>query len=310
MSVIVMLSYYLRKLNYNEIPEFLVKYLESPSLIRLKKISYLCGMEYSSKEIYNIEKFISRYDHSLTVSLITWLLTGDKKATIAALVHDVSTPCFSHVVDFMNADYEKQESTEEFTEFILKNDDYFMECLKKDNIDLSDIVNYKKYTIVDNNRPKVCADRIDGVILTGISWTKNITKEDIDLIVDDMYVVKNEENEKEISFKTLSVAQKVIDISKSIDVYCHSRENFYLMKLLGDMTKLAIDRKYIKYEDLFYLNEEELFNIFYNKNDKDLLEILNEFKTVKINEIPSINIPKIKIRSLKPLVNGVRMLAC
>ena len=36
--------------------------------------------------------------------------------------------------------------------------------------------------------------------------------------------------------------------------------------------------------------------------------ILKEFKTVKINEIPSINIPKIKIRSLKPLVNGVRIL--
>ena len=298
----------MQKLKYNEMPDFLVKYLDSPCLIRLKKVSYLCGMEYSSKDIYNIEEFISRYDHSLTVALITWLLTGDKNATIAALVHDVSTPCFSHVVDFMNADYENQESTEEFTEFILKNDGYFMECLKKDNIDLLDIVDYKKYTIVDNNRPKVCADRIDGIILTGISWTKNISEEDIKLIIEDMYIARNEENEEEICFKTLAVVKKVIDISKSIDMYCHSSENFYLMKLLGDMTKLAIDREYIKYEDLFYLNEEELFDIFYNKNDKDLLELLKEFKTVKINEIPSINIPKIKIRSLKPLVNGVRIL--
>lgn len=308
MSVIVMLNYYMQKLKYNEMPDFLVKYLDSPCLIRLKKVSYLCGMEYSSKDIYNIEEFISRYDHSLTIALITWLLTGDKNATIAALVHDVSTPCFSHVVDFMNADYENQESTEEFTEFILKNDGYFMECLKKDNIDLLDIVDYKKYTIVDNNRPKVCADRIDGIILTGISWTKNISEEDIKLIIEDMYIARNEENEEEICFKTLAVVKKVIDISKSIDMYCHSSENFYLMKLLVDMTKLAIDREYIKYEDLFYLNEEDLFDIFYNKNDKDLLELLKEFKTVKINEIPSINIPKIKIRSLKPLVNGVRIL--
>lgn len=298
----------MQKLKYNEMPDFLVKYLDSPCLIRLKKVSYLCGMEYSSKDIYNIEEFISRYDHSLTVALITWLLTGDKNATIAALVHDVSTPCFSHVVDFMNADYENQESTEEFTEFILKNDGYFMECLKKDNIDLLDIVDYKKYTIVDNNRPKVCADRIDGIILTGISWTKNISEEDIKLIIEDMYIARNEENEEEICFKTLAVVKKVIDISKSIDMYCHSSVNFYLMKLLVDMTKLAIDREYIKYEDLFYLNEEALFDIFYNKNDKDLLELLKEFKTVKINEIPSINIPKIKIRSLKPLVNGVRIL--
>ena len=38
------------------------------------------------------------------------------------------------------------------------------------------IIYFKKYSIVDNDRPKVCADRIDGVILTGIGWTKNITK--------------------------------------------------------------------------------------------------------------------------------------
>ena len=63
-----MLNYYMQKLKYNEMPDFLVKYLDSPCLIRLKKVSYLCGMEYSSKDIYNIEEFISRYDHSLAVS--------------------------------------------------------------------------------------------------------------------------------------------------------------------------------------------------------------------------------------------------
>ena len=33
-------------------------------------------------------------------------------ATVAALLHDIATPVFAHVIDFLNNDYEKQESTE------------------------------------------------------------------------------------------------------------------------------------------------------------------------------------------------------
>ena len=104
---------YLDILDYQNFPETLEKYLLAPSLIRLKNIGYFCGMDYASKDIYKFTEKISRYDHSLSVALITWKLTGDIKQTLAGLFHDVSTPCFSHVIDYMNKDYEKQESTEE-----------------------------------------------------------------------------------------------------------------------------------------------------------------------------------------------------
>ena len=35
-------------------------------------------------------------------------------------------------------------------------------------------VDFKKHSIVDIDRPKLCADRLDGVILTGLFWTKGI----------------------------------------------------------------------------------------------------------------------------------------
>ena len=192
------LDYYLELLNYSNMPEFLVKYLEVPSLVRLKKVGYFCGMDYASKDIYDFREYISRFDHSLTVALLTYMFTNDERATIAALFHDISTPCFSHVIDYMNNDYEKQESTEEYTEFILTNDEYLRRCLEKDNILIEDVINFKKYSIVDNDRPKVCADRIDGVILTGIGWTKNISKLDIKNILKDMCVFKNEFGEDEL----------------------------------------------------------------------------------------------------------------
>lgn len=301
------LQYYLEQLGYSNLPKFLIKYLKTPSLLRLKDISYFCGMDYASKDIYNFSEFISRYDHSLTVSLIVYKLTKDKKATLAGLFHDIATPCFSHVIDYMNQDYEKQESTEEYTEHILKNDKYLNECLEKDNIDINDIINFKKYSVVDNDRPKVCADRIDGVILTGIGWTKNINKNDINSIVKDMCIFLNENNEEEIGFKSLKVAKKVLDVSESIDIYCHSTEDNYMMLLLAKITKISIEKKYITYEELYSYNERDLFSILSKQKDNELKKLLNEFETKKISDIPELEIPKIKIRDLNPLVNGKRI---
>ncbi len=301
------LNYYKEQLGFSIIPDFLVKYLKTPSLLRLQKVGYFCGMDYASKEIYNFKEYISRYDHSLTVSLIVYNLTKNKNATLAALFHDIATPCFSHVIDYMNQDYDKQESTEEYTEHIIKNDKYLKQCLKEDNIEIKDIINFKKYPVVDNDRPKVCADRIDGVILTGIGWTKNIEKEDIRKIVQDMCVCQNEYNEEEIGFKTYEIAKKVLEVSESIDFYCHSKEDNYMMQLLAKITKLAIEKKYITYEELYFYDEESLFKILTTQKDKELLDFLEEFKNKKKTDIPNIELPKVKKRDLNPLVNGKRL---
>ena len=303
----MLLNYYLKKLGNDDKPDFINKYLETPSLLRLKKVGYFCGMDYASKDIYNFSEYISRYDHSLSVALLTYKLTKDKKATIAALFHDIATPCFSHVIDYMNGDYEKQESTEEFTEKILKNDTYLLKCLKEDNIDINEIINFKQYTIVDNDRPKLCADRLDGIILTGIGWTKNINSEDIDNILNNLNIYNNEDGEDEIGFTNKEVAQRILDESEEIDIYCHSNEDNYMMELLAKITKTAITANYLHYEDLYYLNEEELFKYLHHIDDEILKNYLNLFKTVKKNNIPLMEMANIKARVINPLVNGCRL---
>ena len=302
----MLLKYYLEQLDYNDMPLFLKKYLKCPSLVRLMSVGYFCGMDFASKSVYNFDEYISRFDHSLTTSLLTYKVTNDKTMTVAALFHDVATPCFSHVIDYMNEDYEKQESTEELTEDIIKNDKYLLKCLKEDNIDVDNIVNFKNFSIVDNDRPKCCADSLDGVILTGVVWTKNVTKDDIKKIINDVRVFKNEDNEDEIGFNNRDIVSKIIDVSESIDLYCHTNEDNYMMHLLANITKLSIDKGYITYDDLYSLNEVELFNILKKSTDKELLDKINLFENINIDSIPKINIPNIKVRVLKPLVNGKR----
>ncbi|MBR1385288.1 MAG: HD domain-containing protein [Bacilli bacterium] len=294
--------------NMYEVPYFLKKYLKCPSLLRLKDIGYFCGMDYASKNIYSFREKITRLDHSLTVALLTYKLTKNKKATLAGLFHDVSTPCFSHVIDYMNKDYLKQESTEEYIEEILNNDKYLKRCLKKDKILLNDIVDFKKYTIVDSKRPKLCADRIDGIILNGTFWSKSLEKEDIKKIINDLRVYQNEDKEKEIGFKSIDIANLALKVNKEIDILSHSKEDNYMMELLAKITKKAIDDNYITYKDLYKLNEKDLYNIYEKINNIEFKQLFTKFKTIKQVEIEDLNIKNIKRKTINPLVNGKRLL--
>lgn len=289
------------------IPSFLKKYLNCPSLIRLKKIGYFCGMDYASKEVYHFREPISRFDHSLTVALLVYKLTENKKESIAGLFHDISTPCFAHVIDYMNEDYAHQETTEMYTEDIILNDSNLLKCLKEDGIDPQEIISFKEYTIVDNERPKLCADRLDGIILTAIGWSKNISLEEIQLLMKDIDVYQDEEGKEEIGFHHEEIARKAIEINQEIDRLCHSKEDNYMMSLLSKIAKRGIENKLFTYEELFTLTEEDIISLLKQTKDKELLKQLRAFFEIKKEEIPTIELPYIKKRNIQPLVQGKRI---
>lgn len=298
---------YLNLLKVKDIPIFIKKYLDVPSLTRLKNIGYFCGMDYASKNIYNFKEYITRFDHSLSTALLTFKLTKNKIETLAALFHDIATPCFSHVIDYMNKDYENQESTEEYTSEIIKQDKKLQEYLKEDDINIEDIINFKKYSIVDNKRPKLCADRLDGIILNGIAWAKNINEWDIKEIVSDLKVYDNEDKEKELGFKSKDIALKTIKINEEIEKLYHSSEDNYMMELLADITRTSIENKIITYKDLYYLDEPNLFKKIKESKVEKLKNLLDKFENIKKSEIPPTIINNIKIRNIIPIANNTRI---
>ena len=300
-------DYYLKLLNYDNVPEFLKKYLEVPTLQRLKEIGYFCGMDYASKKIYDFKEYVSRYDHSLTVALLVYKLTEDKTQTLAGLFHDVSTPCFSHVIDYMNKDYVKQESTEKNMLKVIESDATLLNLLREDKIKVDEIVDFKEFTIVDNNRPKLCADRLDGIIQTGYNWTKEINLEDIDTIINDIKVYKNEQDENEIGFRTKEVAEKVLAYSDKINEVCHSSEDNYMMELLAKITRYSINKGYITYDELFTSTEKVIFEKFDNKKDPFLEKMLDDFRTMNPEKVPYVELPNLKVRNINPLVKGKRL---
>lgn len=290
-----------------DIPEFLKKYLTLDIVVRLKDISLLCGMEYASSYAYDFLFSVSRYDHVINTALITWNLTHDKKATLAALFHDVGAPAFSHVIDYMNGDYKNQESTEEKTSEILLSSIELRKMLMIDNIDIEDILDFKKYSVVDLPRPCLCADRVDNTITLGLTWTKDLSFRDIKEIIDDMYLSINEDGKEEITFSSSNIASYFKVINDEINRLMHTNSDTYMMMLGADMIKFCLELKLFTYDDLFKLGEKDVINIIVDNISK--YPKLDEYWSLftGIEDIPLVIQPDIKDKVVNPLVRNRRL---
>ena len=117
---------------YNDgFPDFLAELLEAEELQRLKKVGMHCGCEYSSFPLFRFSSPYTRWIHSVGAGLIVWHFTFDVKQSIAGLLHDIATPVFAHVVDFMKGDHLKQESTEEYTRKLIEESEGIQKVLHK-----------------------------------------------------------------------------------------------------------------------------------------------------------------------------------
>ena len=257
----------------NEIPDFLYDYIDTAEMQRIGKIGCGCGTDYT--KIFNNKFFYSNLDHSIGVALIVWNFTKDKKQTLAGLFHDISTPVFKHCIDFMNGDYEKQESTEELTTHIIKNSKEIMKLLKRDNIKVSEVDNYHIYPIADNDTPRLSADRLEYTFTGGLYSKEVWNVEQIRRIYSDIEVQINEENIPELGFKNKSIAEEFISSASQLWPLWISNKDKLLMQFYADTVKRMSEEKYLTKEDLYTLSEKEVINKIENCPDK---KISNCFK--------------------------------
>ena len=149
---------------FSEIPLPLQHLAACPSVQRLKHVGMNCGCEYTSFPVFQRPGSYHRYEHSLGVALIVWRFTNDLKQAVAGLLHDIATPAFAHVIDFLRGDYMTQEATEEGTRERIAADHDLMEHLDRYSLSLDDVYDYHLYPIADNDSPRLSADRLEYTI--------------------------------------------------------------------------------------------------------------------------------------------------
>ena len=297
------------KILSNEFPEFLNEYIETPEMLRLDGISMLPGCDYT--KIMNLKHFNSRLKHSIGVALIVWNFTKDKKQTLAGLFHDISTPAFSHILDFMHGDYLKQETTEDLTKYMIENSQEIMKLLDRDGIKVEEVCDYHMYPVADNDTPMLSADRLEYTFSDGLQLEGIFDLETISEIYNNISILKNEKNEIELGFKDKKYAEEfVVNANKLWKIISGGNEFNLIMQFWTDYLKKLADVGYIKESNLYSMSEKEIIDKIYKYEDKNMVNAFGKFQnTVKIGR-SDIEIKdkycvsvKAKKRYINPLVN-------
>ena len=293
-----------------EIPEFLEEYIETKEMQKQAGISVSCGTYYS-KLFPEITLWYSSLDHSVAVALIIWNFTKNKKQTLSGLFHDIATPAFKHTIDFLNGDYEKQESTEELTTKIISNSKQIMQLLDRDGIKIEEVNDYHRYPIADNDTPRLSSDRLEYTLSNGLGVRKKLWDlEEVREIYQNIEVQKNEDGIEELGFKDISIAEKFIENMSTLSISYMDSKTKLSMQFLADIIKKMYNQNLIKQNDLYNLSEKEIIQKIENCKYDNISESFKKWKkTTKIYESENYQENKYcksirtKIRYINPLIN-------
>ena len=239
-----------------DFPEFINKYVDLPILQRLSGIGLLCGTDWTP--LYRNRFFYSRLDHSIGVALILWHFTHERAETLAGLLHDVSTPVFSHVADFRNGDALMQESTENENESMIRNDDALCAMLKSDGISIDAVADYHVYPLADNKLPRLSADRLEYMFPSGAALEGSWTLSEIAEAYGDIDICINEDGERELGFRTQKIAETYCEKTCRTGHILQLNENKLALKLLSDIVDRAIAIGLIAEKDCYEKTEREI----------------------------------------------------
>ncbi|MCR5491768.1 MAG: hypothetical protein K6F32_06545 [Bacilli bacterium] len=281
------------------------KYLGAPELIRLKNVGMHCGLEYTSFPFYKDLGSYSRYVHSVGVALICLNFSDDLKVALSGLFHDISTPCFAHVIDFLNGDHDTQESTEASTRDVIQGSSRIMELLREDGFSLDDVSDYHRYPIADNDSPRLSADRLEYTISNFINFGLMPFEEAVELYKD-IEVGTNEEGMTELVFKNEDRALKfALNCLENGRIYVADEDRFsmeYLARKLLD----AISRGVISRPDLMLTEPILIDKLCRDPKSKADWESFRALRALERHETPVEGAWKIggKKRFIDPYVKG------
>ncbi len=133
----------------------LIELINSYPLQRLKEVS-----QFGMPEEYLHKKGFSRFEHSLGVLILLRRLGADLEEQVAGLLHDVSHTAFSHLIDWVIGDYSKEDHQDKTLLKTIKETEV-KKILEKYGFDYRKIADIKKYSLLEQEVPNLCADRVD-----------------------------------------------------------------------------------------------------------------------------------------------------
>ena len=235
---------------HNEIPKVIRDCIDAPCMRRLKDVGMNCGCEYTSFPRFAGLNPYSRFDHSVGAALLVWHFTKDERQAVAGLLHDVATPVFAHVVDFLKGDYLKQESTEDGTRAIIERDAALQKALSAHGLCTDDVCDYHRYPIADNDSPRLSADRLEYTLGNLLNYRIRMPEE-VRAFYADLSVGTNEDGAPELVFSDAEIAGDFAFASLMCSKIYVSDEDRYAMQMLSELLRDALARGVLSEADLY-----------------------------------------------------------
>ncbi len=293
-----------------EPPGFIRRLADTPAMRRLADVGMNCGCEYTGLLDYGSQRFrYTRWTHSIYVAQIIWHFTEDVRQSIAGLFHDIATPAFAHVIDFLNGDHISQESTEDKTlEFIAQSTE-ITDILREYGLSASDVCDYHLFPIADNDTPMLSADRLEYTL--GNAYNRGLLDLDaVKRIYGDLRVMRNEHGAEEIGFANTDAALLFTSAALDNSYWYVSDEDRMSMQLLADIIRYAIDLGLLTVSDLYTTETRVIDKLNADERTQALWHSYTQMSTIDIPKYKprdryAVNISA-KRRYIDPLISSAQ----
>jgi uncharacterized protein len=131
------------------------------ALMETRALQRLGGvLQHGVTALLGITQLTSRLEHSVGVMLLVRRMGAGSDEQIAALLHDISHTAFSHVIDYVFNDHERQGYHERMKAPFLERSDV-PAVLRAYGYDWRNFLFEKSYPLLEQPAPALCADRLD-----------------------------------------------------------------------------------------------------------------------------------------------------
>ena len=276
----------------------IIELLQHPVVTRMKEIDQHGPLTY-----FGNQPTFSRYDHCIGVFALLRKFNRPLEEQVAGLLHDASHTVFSHVADHLfktGNTHAYQDTIHEWylhkmnIDSILKRYDLSVEEINPDQ---------PQFSALEQQRPKLCADRIQYILYTGLKHER-ITQEQLMAIVDSLtfidgnWIITNQEHARTLADLALHFTE----------YYWQSPDNFAWFHWLCQALKQAIALDLITSDDIHFGTDNKVLDVLNGSTDKHIKTAMDKCKNCSKNmciaepgkPFDTINYPKIMF--VDPLV--------
>lgn len=255
----------------------LVELIKTNTMQRLKNINQGGVLIFLNPNHEWREFKTTRFEHSVGVCILLKKFNACLEEQIAGLLHDVSHTAFSHALDFMFNRHTQHDYHEQFHEKMILDSEIPL-ILKKHGIEVNNILDEKRFTLLERELPDLCADRVD-YFLRDMSIVNSVIEKKVNHILNTLTNFNGEIIFTDREMAKL-FAEKFIEANKHY--WCNPLQAT-LFKMISDIFNMAISKVILRESDLFS-TDELVYNKLRNSGDKEIVEKLNLISNLEVIE--------------------------